>query len=120
MTSLDLFRDVIDLVEFPQGAVIFEKGDPGDVMYLIKEGEVDITNGKDVLTTLPAGELLGEMALISNEPRSATAVARTDCRMLPVDEAKFLYLVQQTPYFALHVMGLLTDRLRRAIDVIST
>ncbi len=112
MVSLDLFRKVIDTVSFSTGEVIFHEGDPGEVMYLVKEGQVAIKTGETTLTTLDQGDLFGEMALISRDPRSATAVAKTDCKLLPVDEEKFLYLVQQTPYFALYMMSVLADRLR--------
>ena len=96
----------------PAGTVIFKAGDSGDEMYLIREGEVEIRSGERVLRTLEPGDLFGEMALISNQPHSATAVARTDCTLLPVDERHFLFLVQQSPYFSLHVMETLAARLR--------
>jgi len=55
----------------------------------------------------------GEMALIDSSARSATAVARTDCELIPVDDKRFMFLVQQTPFFAIHVMRVLADRLRK-------
>ena len=116
MASLDLFRNVINTVAFAQGEVIFQEGDPGDVMYLVKEGQVEIKNGETILTTFHPGDMFGEMALISKEPRSATAAAKTDCTLLPVDEEKFLYLVQHTPYFSLHVMSVLAQRLRALLE----
>ena len=53
------------------------------------------------------------MALIEKERRTATAVAKTDAKIVSVDERRFLFLIQQTPNFALHVMRVLSDRLRR-------
>jgi CRP/FNR family cyclic AMP-dependent transcriptional regulator len=55
---------------------------------------------------------LGEMALIDSKARSATAVAISDCRLAPVNEKRFLFMVQETPFFALHVMRSLTDKIR--------
>jgi CRP-like cAMP-binding protein len=74
---------------------------------------VDIfVNGK-LVETVEAGGIFGEMALIDAESRTATAVARTDTKVVPVDERRFLFLIQQTPNFALHVMRVLSERLRR-------
>jgi len=56
--------------------------------------------------------IFGEMALIDDEPRSATAIAATDVELVPVSEKQFLFLVSQTPYFALKVMRVLATRLR--------
>jgi CRP-like cAMP-binding protein len=82
-------------------------------MYAVVEGQVDIfVNGK-LVETVEAGGIFGEMALIDAESRTATAVARTDTKVVPVDERRFLFLIQQTPNFALHVMRVLSERLRR-------
>ncbi len=112
MSTLDLFQEITSTILLEPGEVVFEEGEPGDRMFLIKEGQVDVRSGDHVVYTLQPGEIFGEMALISNEPRSATVVAKTRCELLPVDEERFLFLVQQTPYFSLHVMGVLADRLR--------
>jgi CRP/FNR family transcriptional regulator, cyclic AMP receptor protein len=58
------------------------------------------------------GTLLGEMALIDNSPRTASVVAKTPCRFAQMDQRRFHFLVQRTPYFATHVMKALADRLR--------
>ena len=94
------------------GQVVFHKGDPGDKMYVVVEGEVDIVSDDKVIATLGSGEVFGEMALIDGNPRSASAVARTDCQIVPVDEDRFLFLVQNTPYFALELMRVLVERIR--------
>ena len=112
MTLADLFRGVINTINVNAGETIFEKGQPGDVMFLIKEGMVEIKLEEKTLQTFSKGDIFGEMALISDEPRSATAIAKTSCKLLPVNEEHFLFLVQQTPYFSLHVMNILAQRLR--------
>lgn len=82
-------------------------------MYAVVEGQVDIfVNGK-LVETVEKGGIFGEMALIDAENRTATAVAKTDAKLVPVDERRFLFLIQQTPNFALHVMRVLSERLRR-------
>lgn len=112
MSSLDLFCTGINTVSYAASETIFEQGTPGDEMYLVKEGRVNIKVEGETVNSVGAGEIFGEMALISEDPRSATAVAATDCTLLPVNEERFLFLVQQTPYFSLHVMGVLAERLR--------
>ena len=94
------------------GETIFEEGKPGEHMYVIMDGEVDIqVKGKSIYRAA-AGELVGEMALIDSERRSATAIALKDTRLVPVGEEQFLYMVKETPHFALHVLRVLVDRLR--------
>jgi CRP-like cAMP-binding protein len=77
----------------------------------IKSGYVRI-HGNRIVADLAADTIFGEMALIDDEPRSATAVAITDVELVPVSEQQFLFLVSQTPHFALKVMRVLAQRLR--------
>lgn len=82
-------------------------------MYVVKEGTLDILIGGRIVETAGPGEVVGELALIDHRARSAAVVARTDSQLVPVDEKRFLFLVQQTPYFAIQVMRVLADRLRK-------
>ena len=102
----------IDAQQVKAGSVIFREGEAADRLFVIKSGEVRIQIGNRTITELSAGDIFGEMALIDNEPRSATAVAMTDVELVPVSEKQFLFLVSQTPYFALKVMRVLARRLR--------
>jgi len=94
------------------GDVIFREGDGAEDLYVIKSGEVRIQIGNRTVSELGADSIFGEMALIDSQPRSATAVAITDVELVPVSEKQFLFLVSQTPYFALKVMRVLAQRLR--------
>jgi CRP/FNR family transcriptional regulator, cyclic AMP receptor protein len=94
------------------GSVIFREGDEAHELFVIKSGEVRIQIGNRTITELAADSVFGEMALIDNEPRSATAIAITDVELVAVSEKQFLFLVSQTPYFALKVMRVLAQRLR--------
>jgi CRP/FNR family transcriptional regulator, cyclic AMP receptor protein len=94
------------------GGVIFRQGDEAHELFVIKSGEVRIQLGNRTIAELHANDIFGEMALIDSEPRSATAVAITDVELVPVSEKQFLFLVGQTPYFALKVMRVLAQRLR--------
>jgi CRP/FNR family transcriptional regulator, cyclic AMP receptor protein len=94
------------------GGTIFREGEHADELFVIKSGEVRVQIGNRTITELHADDIFGEMALIDNEPRSATAIAVTDVELVPVSEKQFLFLVSQTPYFALKVMRVLAQRLR--------
>lgn len=99
---------------FKAGETIFKKGDPGDLMHIIKTGSVEILVGDKIIELLGPGEFFGEMALIDSQPRSANAVARTDCEIESITEKKFLFRVQEMPFFALKVMKVMAARLRTA------
>ena len=102
----------IDALPFKAGSVIFREGDEARELFVIKSGEVRIQIGNRTITDLGPDSIFGEMALIDNEPRSATAIAVTDVELVPVSERQFLFLVSQTPFFALKVMRALAQRLR--------
>jgi len=91
---------------------IFKEGEPGNKMYVVKEGEVELSVHGKLVASIGKGGIFGEMALIDSKPRSATAIAKTDCDLGPIDEARFLELVHQKPSFALEVMKVLVERLR--------
>jgi CRP/FNR family transcriptional regulator, cyclic AMP receptor protein len=102
----------IDALLFKAGSIIFREGDEARDLFVIKSGQVRIQIGNRTITELGPDSIFGEMALIDNEPRSATATAVTDVELVPVSEKQFLFLVSQTPYFALKVMRVLAKRLR--------
>ena len=99
---------------YPMGSTIFETGDPGDEMFVVQEGEVDIVVGGKVVETVGPEHFFGELALIDAAPRSASAVARTRCTLLPLNQRRFTFLVDEMPFFAITVMRVMADRLRRA------
>ena len=102
----------IDAVAFKAGSIIFREGDEARDLFVIKSGQIRIQIGNRTITELGPDSIFGEMALIDNEPLSATAIALTDVEMVAVSEKQFLFLVGQTPYFALKVMRVLAQRLR--------
>jgi CRP-like cAMP-binding protein len=114
MATLHLFRNEPEVIAVAAGKYIFRMGEAANkVMYLVIEGEVDLLLGKTVVEVASQGSFIGEMALIEDEVRSASARARTDCRVFPIDEARFQSLVMETPFFALQLMKTLARRLRR-------
>ena len=107
-----LTGDSIETRRVRAGGVIFREGEQADELFVIKSGYVRIQIGNREMADLTTDSIFGEMALIDSEPRSATAVAITDVELVPISEKQFLFLVSQTPYFALKVMRTLAQRLR--------
>ena len=77
------------------------------------QGRAEISVGGQVVETAGPGALIGEMALVSSAPRSATVTAGTECKLVSVDVRQFDLLVRESPEFARHVMAVIADRLRR-------
>jgi CRP-like cAMP-binding protein len=94
------------------GETIFKAGDAGKEFYVVAKGEVSIRLGGRVLETVGPNGIFGEMALIDHAPRSADAVAESDVELVALDERQFIYLVSETPFFALNVMRTMARRLR--------
>jgi len=117
MAKFEMFRNQATET-FSARDTIFEKGDPRTVMYVVQESEVEIRLGDKVLEVVGPDGIFGEMAMVDGQPRTATAIARTDCKLVPIDQKRFQFLVQQTPYFAIEVMRILVERLRRADQLI--
>jgi CRP-like cAMP-binding protein len=112
-TVTHLFDKAEPVLTFEPGSVIFHEGDHGKTMYAVQEGSVNIVYKGKTINTVGKGEIFGEMALIDGNVHSASAVASTVCRVVPVDAERFQFMVQNTPYFALYVMSVLAERLRR-------
>ncbi len=113
-----LAQSGVETRSFKQGDIIFKEGDAAGELFVIQSGSIEIRHGNRVLDTLSDNNIFGEMALIDGAPRSATAVAATDVTLVPVTEKQFLFLVSQTPFFALMVMRVLARRLRATNDAI--
>lgn len=113
MNLIELFHHETDVAAIPAGQAIFRAGEPGYVMYVLISGTAHVMVGDIVVERAEPGALLGEMALVEHAPRTATVTAATDCVLVPIDAARFHFLVQQTPYFATHVMKIMAERLRK-------
>ncbi len=111
--TFTLFNNEPTTCTFSAGEVIFAEGDPGEIMYALLDGEVEIVRNGKVVETIPPGGVFGEMALLEKKPRSASAVARTESRLATITDKRFTTLVSQNPPFALTMMRLMSDRLRR-------
>lgn len=121
MVSMDLievFKDSEELEKYRAGEVILEEGREGDCMYVVMQGELTISLNDKVLGTAQPGEIIGEMALINSDIRSATVTAATDCELAPIDRTSFASLLRYVPDFSLYVMNVLADRLQTAYQLI--
>ena len=97
---------------FSAGEVIFKQGEPGDLVYGIIEGEVEISVKGKVIETIEIGDVFGQSALVQPEhKRASTARAKTDCLIAFLDREHFLFVVQQTPIFALEILRSYSNRI---------
>lgn len=110
----DLLREAGDLVplRFLRRKPIMTAGEMGLYMYVVLEGRVAVSVQGTVVERIGPGGVLGEMALIDNSPRAASAVAETNCSLLPISRNDFLALIKNNPSFAASLLKTLADRLR--------
>ncbi|MDZ4254216.1 MAG: cyclic nucleotide-binding domain-containing protein [Sulfuritalea sp.] len=120
--ALEFFRLAGTLEQFQAGQQIFAENEKtsgffskGARIYLLLDGDVMLTRAGKPLDLVPPGEIFGEMAAIAETPRSATATARKNCRVLSLDEQQFVASLQRMPDFALMLMSVLAQRLRRGL-----
>lgn len=99
------------------GQPVFREGDAGTEMYIIESGTVDILrarSGAEPLASLEAGDFFGEMAILEDQPRFASAVARSEARLLRIDRAHFNDVLSQNVEVAIRIMRKLAARVRRS------
>jgi len=105
--------------EYHRTDVIFEENSFGNEMYIVHSGRVRLftwgdTGEKITAAVIEEGGFFGEMTLIDGSPRSTTAVAEEDTRLIALDRPKFSYMLQQQPMFAFTIMHTLCERIREA------
>lgn len=113
MVFFELFAHNPTILRIPAGQTLFREGDAdGGLMYVLSAGNADIVIGNRVVEHLQHGGIVGELGLVSPGPRSATVLATSDCEFVAIDEARFQFLIQNTPFFAMQVMRVMAERLR--------
>ncbi|MGQ9706996.1 MAG: Crp/Fnr family transcriptional regulator [bacterium] len=109
---------------YKDGEVICKEGDPGDKMFIIHEGQVKITkrvaNKETTLAVLKEGEFFGEMAIIDNEPRSASAIAQGETKLIELDSDIFEEQIRNNPKIIMQILKKMSQRLREANHQIQT
>ncbi len=103
---------VLEPLELAAGEALFAKGDPGTAMFMVVAGSIRIHDGEHTLTTLGEREVLGEMALLDGEVRSASATAVAETLLLRLDQAPFLHLLEEEVGMARGILKVLAQRLR--------
>ena len=117
LTDLDNLSRSVTLRDFTHGEMLFDKGDTGDAMYMISRGYIDIfTIGSDgrenMLRTYQSGDVVGELALLDGQPRSARARANGPLKVMILQQKHFSMFVQSRPKVILAVLQFLADRVR--------
>jgi CRP-like cAMP-binding protein len=111
--KIHLFDKDQNTEQFPAQQTVFQLGDTGDCMFAVVAGAVDIVINDKVVETVEAGGVFGEMALVDDQPRAATAIVRIEAKVVRIDRRRFMFLVQQNPFFALQLMTVMAQRLRQ-------
>jgi CRP/FNR family cyclic AMP-dependent transcriptional regulator len=108
--------------EFPQGTVLFREGEPGKEMYVVQQGRVTVSKRvgevEKILASLGPGEFLGEMSILNNKPRSATATCAEPAKLLVIDAKTFEAMIRGNAEIAIRMIKKLSDRLAEANEQI--
>ncbi|MBD2496862.1 Crp/Fnr family transcriptional regulator [Nostoc sp. FACHB-280] len=113
VVTIEIFQKQAEPQIYAAGQIIFTEGQAGDFMFGIIAGEINIlVNGK-VVETITTGDVFGTGVLVGIKNRTYTAIAKTECKLVSLDERRFLFAVQETPMFALHVIKNYSERLSR-------
>ena len=117
--------NVIDELAVPQGQQLFQAGDPGDSLFVVQSGEIelfikDTTGQKIVLTNAGPGDMFGELAMLDSGPRTATALAVIDTEVLVLDRGDLVLLFQRKPDAALSMLAALSGLTRKADELLRT
>lgn len=118
LEQLDAINQLLHEEQYLQSETIFREGDVGDELYILVEGEVQVfkSQGSDelVLSTMTDGSYFGEMAILDDEPRSASVRATRDARLLVLKGEQLKELIFQMPEIAFEIFKVLTSRIRKA------
>ena len=120
--AMEFFSSAGKTETVAQGATLFAENEKAsrlllrrDKMYLLLDGEVSLVAKNKVIGKIVKGEIFGEMASISDMPRSATAVANLPCRLIALDDSQFQGALRKKPEFALMLMSVMIRRVRDAL-----
>src|SRR5262249_42896009 len=117
--------EFIDIRQIAAGETLFKAGEPGESLYIVRDGEVELfikdTAGQKILLAIAGkGEVFGELALLDRGPRTATAMALADTELLELDRDDLLLLFQKSPMAALRLLGAMSHMTRKADELLRT
>ncbi len=113
MSVKGVFVRANEIRAYAPGEVVFAQGDVSAEMFGVVSGAVELRKDGEPVVVIGPGATFGEMGIISKAPRSLTAVAAEKSEIAVIDERTFLFMVQETPMFALQVMQSLAERIRQ-------
>lgn len=99
-------------ITFKVGSLVFSAGDPGNCMYVVQSGVVEMVLGDKIVEICGPNEAIGFMSMIDAAPRSSTARVKEDCELSVIDARRFRFMVDEVPNFAQYVMGAMARRIR--------
>jgi CRP-like cAMP-binding protein len=114
--DLQTIARVVKDIDHPAGTVIAREGEPGVGLFVIVEGQADVTIGGTAKASLAPGEFFGEIALLDGGPRTATVTAATDVKLLGLTEWVFRGLMQEHSSIAVKTLQQMAGRLRTATN----
>ena len=116
---------VVDELTVPEGHTLFQAGDPGDSLFIVREGAIelfikDTAGQRIVLTVAEPGDMFGELAMLDTGPRTATALALSESEVLVLDREDLILLFRRKPEAALHMLAALSGLTRKADELLRT
>jgi CRP/FNR family transcriptional regulator, cyclic AMP receptor protein len=99
-------------LSFGTGSIVFNKGDPGQCMYIVQSGVIEMMIGEKVIEVVGPNEAIGFMSMIDAAPRSSTARVKEACELSVIDARMFRFMIDEVPNLALYIMGVLARRIR--------
>ncbi len=117
---LNLFSGDEGVVRLAPGEKLFAKGDSATTMFVVRTGSLQVHDGNIIYETVGPGGILGEMAIVDGASRSAGVRAEHESEVIAIDQARFLRMVERTPFFAIRIMQVLTRRLRHSNERVRT
>jgi len=115
--GLEDVAHIADELDLPAGKVMAKQGDRGREFFVLLEGEADVTKGGESINTMHGGDFFGEIALVTQMPRTATVTATTDVRVLVITERDFAALLKRSPEVGRGVAEALAERIAPELPV---
>lgn len=111
--GLERLGQLADQIDLPAGKVLTRQGERGEEFFVIVDGRVRVERDGKLLAVLGSAQFIGEIALIDEGPRTATATCETDCRLILLGHREFHSLLREQPEIELTILRTLAERVRR-------